>query len=121
MRIAIMQPTYLPWLGYFELIDSCDLFIFLDDVQFVRKSWQQRNKIKTPAGELLLTVPVLTKGKLEQQIKDVGINNDLPWRTKHLGSIKNNYQRAPFYKKYIGFIEDLYFREYTGLLTLNMA
>ncbi len=121
MRIAIMQPTYLPWLGYFELIDSCDLFIFLDDVQFVRKSWHQRNKIKTPNGELLLTVPVLTKGKLEQQIKDVGINNDLPWRSKHLGSIKNNYQRAPFYKKYIGFVEDIYSREYTDLLTVNMA
>lgn len=116
-----MQPTYLPWLGYFELIDSCDLFIFLDDVQFIRKSWHQRNKIKTPDGELLLTVPVLTKGKLEQQIKDVSINNDLPWRNKHLGSIKNNYQRAIFYKKYIGSIEDIYSREYADLLTLNMS
>ncbi len=121
MKIAIMQPTYLPWLGYFELIDNCDLFIFLDDVQFVKKSWQQRNRIKTPTGELLLTVPVLTKGKLEQQIKDVSINNDLPWKNKHLGSIINNYPKAAFYGKYIGLIKEIYSREYSDLLTLNIA
>lgn len=115
-----MQPTYLPWLGYFELIDNCDLFIFLDDVQFVRKSWQQRNRIKTPDGELLLTVPVLTKGKLEQQIRDVRINNDLPWRSKHLGSIINNYQKAAFFGKYIDPIAEIYSQPYSDLLTLNI-
>ena len=108
MRIAIMQPTYLPWAGYFELIDNCDLFIFFDDVQFVKKSWQQRNKIKTPKGELLLTVPVLTKGKRGQLIKDVHINNDLSWRSKHLVSIESNYQRAPFYKEHIESIRRIY-------------
>ena len=120
MEIAIMQPTYLPWLGYFELIDHCDLFVFLDDVQFVKKSWQQRNKIRTFEGELLLTVPVFIKGKRGQLIKDVRINNESAWRNKHFMSIENNYQKAPFYKEYIELIRGIYSLEYTYLIDLNM-
>ena len=61
MRVAIMQPTYLPWLGYFALMDRVDCFILLDTVQFARRSWQQRNRIKTARGPLWLTVPVRSK------------------------------------------------------------
>ncbi len=120
MRIAVMQPTYLPWLGYFELIDNCDLFVFLDDVQFVRKSWHQRNKIKNREDELLLTVPVLSKGKHGQLIKDTLINNELPWRKKHLGSIRHCYQKAPFYNDYIGNLEEIYGKDYTYLPQLSI-
>lgn len=120
MKIAIMQPTYLPWLGYFELIDHCDLFVLFDDVQFVKKSWHQRNRIKTQKGELLLTVPVLTKGKRDQLIKDVRINNDLPWRAKHLASIVNSYQKAPFFDEYKTCLNEIYSKNYMSLSSLNI-
>ena len=61
MRVAIMQPTYLPWAGYFGLMHYVDIFVLLDSVQFERRSWQQRNKIKTDLGEKLLTIPVIKK------------------------------------------------------------
>ena len=64
---AIMQPTYLPWMGYFDLMDQSDVFVFLDSVQFDKRSWQQRNRIKTPTGELMLTVPVSSKANVTRQ------------------------------------------------------
>ena len=81
--IAIMQPTYLPWLGYFDLINRSDVFVFLDSVQFDKRSWQQRNRIKTPNGELMLTVPVLTKGRSDQKICDVMIDPSQKFNKKH--------------------------------------
>jgi hypothetical protein len=120
MRISIMQPTYLPWLGYFELIDNCDLFVLLDDVQFVKKSWHQRNRVKTPNRELMLTVPVLTKGKFRQLIKDACINNSLPWRNKHFVTINNNYKKASYYSEYIGSLKKIYDQNLVSLIKLNL-
>ena len=74
MRVAIMQPTFLPWSGYFGLMQSVDMFVFLDSVQFDRRSWQQRNRIKTSSGPKWLTVPVRSKGKRSQLISDVKID-----------------------------------------------
>lgn len=102
MKIAISQPTYLPWLGYFDLIDQVDLFVFLDNVQFEKQSWQQRNRIKTPTGLQWLTVPVAFRGKFGQLIKDVEIR-DPEFCKNHLRAIELNYRRAPFF--------DLYFPE----------
>jgi hypothetical protein len=99
MRIAIAQPTYLPWLGYFDLIDQVDMFVLLDTVQFEKQSWQQRNRIKTPAGLLWLTVPVVFRGLLGQKILEVEIRDAEFWR-KHLRAIELNYGRAPFFKEY---------------------
>jgi len=121
MKCAIMQPTYLPWLGYFELMMSCDCFVFFDDVQFVKKSWQQRNRIKSTAGELLLTVPVLKKGERDQKINEVRINNRENWRHKHLASIENNYRKAPFIDAYLDGIRDIYRRGYEKLIDLDVA
>jgi len=99
--IAIMQPTFMPWIGYFALIDRVDDFIFLDNVQFDKRSWQQRNQIKTPAGPLWLTVPVQTKGQSDQKIKDVAIQYE---GSDPLGriikSIEHNYKKAPFYAEH---------------------
>jgi hypothetical protein len=99
MKVAISQPTYLPWLGYLDLIDQVDTFVFLDTVQFEKRSWQQRNRIKTPGGLSLLTVPVAVKGRFHQRIKDVEIDNRRFIR-KHLRSIETNYNRAPFLSQY---------------------
>ena len=93
MRVAIMQPTYLPWIGYFGLINSVDLFVFLNSVQFDKRSWQQRNKIKSPKGSLYLTVPVLSKGFSKQIIKDVKIEQNQEFYKKHINSIKHNYNK----------------------------
>src|SRR5690242_14000816 len=99
MKIAISQPTYLPWLGYFDLIDQVDLFVFLDNVQFEKQSWQQRNRIKTPTGLQWLTVPVAFRGKFGQLIKEVEIR-DPEFCKNHLRAIELNYRRTPFFDSY---------------------
>jgi hypothetical protein len=99
MKIAIAQPTYLPWLGYFDLIDQVDAFVILDSVQFEKQSWQQRNRIKTPTGLQWLTVPVLFRGRFGQLIHDVEIRDCEFWRN-HLRAIELNYRRAPFFEDY---------------------
>lgn len=99
MRIAIAQPTYLPWLGYFDLIDQVDTFVILDNVQFERQSWQQRNRIKTPGGLQWLTVPIRFRGRFGQLIHDVEIR-DCNFARNHLRAIELNYRRTPFFENY---------------------
>ena len=97
MRIAIAQPTYLPWLGYFDLMEQVECFVLLDDVQFDKRSWQQRNRIKGPSGLQWLTVPVASRGRFEQRILDVEISEPQFWRT-HLRALEHNYHRAPYFE-----------------------
>lgn len=99
-RIAIMQPTYFPWLGYFAMMDRVSEFIFLDSVQFAARSWQQRNRIKTANGELMLTVPVSKKGKREQLISEVEIAYSSDFPDKHVKAVTMAYRRAPYFDKY---------------------
>ena len=99
MRIAIAQPTYLPWLGYFDLIDQVDCFVLLDDVQFEKQSWQQRNRIKGPSGLQWLTVPVVFRGRLGQHIRDVQIREP-SFSQKHLRAIELGYRRTPYFDSY---------------------
>jgi hypothetical protein len=94
-----MQPTYLPWLGYFDLMDQVDIFIFLDNVQFAKRSWQQRNRIKTPRGLEWLTVPVIVRGRYHQLIKEVEISDVDFWK-KHVRAIELNYSRAPYFEDF---------------------
>lgn len=96
-RVAIMQPTYLPWAGYFGLMRSVDLFILLDSVQFARRSWQQRNQIKTANGPQWLTVPVLVKGKRDQRIDEVEIDATAHFADAHRKAIEFNYRKAAAY------------------------
>lgn len=99
--VAIMQPTYLPWLGYFGLMKSVDLFILLDSVQFARRSWQQRNQIKTPGGPIWLTVPVLSKGKRDQRITEVEIEHSRDFPQSHQRAVELNYKKAPYFNAYV--------------------
>jgi hypothetical protein len=107
MRVAIAQPTYLPWLGYFDLMDQVDAFVLLDSVQFEKQSWQQRNRIKTPTGLQWLTVPVAFHNRFGQQIRNIEIR-DPEFARKHLRAIELNYRRSPFF--------DPYFPELTKIL-----
>jgi hypothetical protein len=119
MRVVIMQPTYLPWLGYFDLIDQSDLFIFLDDVQFERQSWQQRNRIKTSSGLQWLTVPI--KRRFPQFIHEVEViaGNDFP--THHLRAIEQNYRKAPYFDQYFPLFNQLLSETPRLLCDLNIS
>lgn len=97
-RIAISQPTYLPWMGYLDQIDSVGTFVLLDNVQFEKQSWQQRNRIKTPTGLQWLSVPVIFKGRFGQRINEVEIRED--FAAKHLRALELNYRRAPYFEQY---------------------
>src|SRR5215470_5119272 len=95
MVLTIHQPAYLPWLGYFDRIAQSDAFIFLDNVQFERNSFTNRNRIKTANGPIWLTVPVRLNGHLDQTILATEIDERRDWRRKHLRAIEQNYRRAP--------------------------
>lgn len=119
-RVAIMQPTFMPWLGYFVLMDSVDQFVLLDDVQFDRRSWQQRNYIKSTKNEkILLTVPVLKKGMRDQLINEVTLSDDfLIWCKKSLTTIKQCYSRATNFNETFPIIENI-FMNADSLMSLN--
>lgn len=120
MRIAIMQPTYLPWMGYFALIDRVDIFVLLDDVEFNERSWQQRNQIKSTDGPMWLTVPVLKSGRRGQVIQDVEINTDERWQDKHRKSIQFNYAGADYLSEMEDWLESTYEQEWENLCALNV-
>lgn len=116
MIVSIHQPAYLPWLGYFDKIARADLFIWLDNVQFQKNSFQNRNKILTKDGPVWLTVPVRTSGVLyETPLKEVEIDNGRNWRAKHLASIRMNYNKAPNFTDYFPGLARFYEREWPTL------
>lgn len=109
MILAGHQPNYLPYLGFFHKLALCDLFVLVDNVQFVKRGpfgWINRNKIRTPEGEQWLTVPVLVKGKFLQKIMETKINTELPWGRKHWRSLLTNYGKAPHFSRYADFFEE---------------
>ena len=119
MIVAVHQPQYLPWLGYFDKIRRADIFCYLDNVQYKKNDWQNRNRIKTAQGWQWLTVPV--QYRFPQKICEVKINNALNWRKKHLHTLVTNYSRAPFFKKFAQFFEEIYSENWQFLSDLNIA
>jgi hypothetical protein len=108
-RVAIVQSSYIPWKGYFDLMRQVDEFILYDDAQYTRRDWRNRNQIKTKDGLLWLTVPVEVKGRFHQSVKEVTIS-DRGWADRHFKSIMSTYARAPFFRHYRETLEDLYRR-----------
>ena len=111
MLLTGHQPNYLPYLGFFHKIYHADLFVIVDNVQFVKRGpfgWVNRNKIRTQEGDSWLTVPVLVKGKFHQSIKDTKINTTLPWARKHWGTLAGNYSKAPYFAQYADFFDETY-------------
>ena len=107
--IAIVQSNYIPWKGYFDLINMVDEFVLYDDVQYTRRDWRNRNTIKTPHGLQWLTIPVDTKGKYTQTIRDTMIA-DATWAARHWRSIVHAYAHAPGFSRYGDELEDMYRR-----------
>ena len=95
MKVAIHQPHYLPWLGYFDKLDSADVFIFLDTVQFIKHEWKNRNRIRTKDGWQWLTIPIIDR--FPERIDCVQINARTDWQRKHAQALRQHYSRAPFW------------------------
>lgn len=117
-QISIHQPVYLPWLGFFKKIISSDIFVFLDDVQFEKNGWHNRNKIKTKDGDIWLTVPVHAKNNI--LLNSIQIDNSSNWSQKHAKSILLNYSKSPFFDEYWSDYELIYKKKFTTLLELNV-
>jgi len=120
MIIGILQPGYLPWLGFFEQMYKSDVFVIYDDVQYDKEGWRNRNRIKTANGVQWMTVPVLFKLSANPMITEIKIDNKVNWRRKHLASIRQNYSSSPYYKDYIELFEDAYSRNWGFLIDLDM-
>src|SRR5206468_6739176 len=115
--VAIVQSNYIPWKGYFDIIRRVDEFILFDSMQFTRRDWRNRNKVKTKDGLLWLTIPVNVKGKYFQKINEVTVS-DPGWAAQHWATVRLAYARAPHFADYAGTVEALY-QEAAGLERLS--
>lgn len=122
------QPVYLPWLGLIHKASLADVFIFMDDVQYLTQDWNNRNKIKTTQGQTSwLTVPVDLKKSPSKNLKDIFIKQEnVPdkkkWSARHWATLQSNYGKAPYFKEYKQFFEWLYFEmKWEKLSELNLA
>lgn len=119
MLVTIHQPEHLPWLGFFNKADQADILVLLDNVQFRKNYFQNRNKILSSNGPMWLTVPVLTKGHISKTIKDMEIDNKSNWRNKHWKSIEMNYCKHKYFDNYADFLGKTYGHIWDRLVDLN--
>jgi hypothetical protein len=118
-KVAILQSNYIPWKGYFDIINSVDTFVIYDEVQYTKNDWRNRNIIKTPTGPTWLTIPV-RQVSLEQKIFEAKttLKN---WNVKHWNSIKGAYSKAPYFKENETYFRDIYFSiETENLSEINL-
>ncbi len=118
MIIAIHQPQYLPWLGYFDKMDRADAFCYLDNVQFKKNEWQNRNRLKTAQDWQWLTVPV--QYHFPQKINEVTINKVVNWQHKHLQSLVTNYKKAPYFNEYYPIFELALKQDFDSIADVNI-
>jgi hypothetical protein len=117
----VLQPAYLPWLGFFDQLRRADVFVYYDDVQYDKHGWRNRNRIKTRTGPRWLTVPVRHSGLGSPRILDVEIDTRTPWARKHVASIRQAYAAAPFLGRYMPALEELLHRGWERLVDLDIA
>lgn len=106
-KIAISQSNYIPWKGYFDMISYVDEFVLYDDMQYTKRDWRNRNKVKTPMGSQWLTIPVKVKGRYFQKIRDTELDGNL-WLKKHWRTIEQSYSKSPFYDEIQALVKPLY-------------
>lgn len=116
--IYIHQPDFIPWPVFFRRIAISDIFVILDHVQFNRRGWQNRDRIKTAQGSTWLTVPV--KKKTSSRLNQVEIVSEQEWKNKHLRSLQTWYGKTPFFREYFQALQEIYLRTSTLLIELNM-
>lgn len=116
-KVAIIQSNYIPWKGYFDIINDSDIFVFLDDVQYTKNDWRNRNKIKTPKGLSWLTIP--SGSNLNRLINEVELK-DNNWQKEHWAKIVIHYKDSMYFNLYHDFFEDIYLkRKWSSLSKLN--
>ena len=115
-KVAIVQSNYIPWKGYFDIIANVDEFILYDEVQFTKRDWRNRNKIKTAQGLCWLTVPVLTKSNFSQKINETKIDGVL-WKKKHRNALKVNYNKAAHFDEIFALLEDFFHNQKSEMLS----
>ena len=108
--VAIVQSCYIPWKGYFDLINFADEFIFFDDRQYTKRDWRNRNRIKTPSGTRWLSIPVQVKGRYLQRIDETLVEGR-DWRRRHWETIRHQYITAPFFPQFADRVQELYLGE----------
>ena len=119
MILSCIQPSYIPWKGYFHIIQKSDIFVFHDDIQYTKQDWRNRNKIKTKYGSKWLTVPV--KGATpETLINDVIIDIGQKWELKHWNMILENYAKSLYFKLYADFFIEAYLKKWGSLSELDI-
>ena len=117
--VAISQSNYIPWRGYFDLIAKADVFILYDEMQYTRRDWRNRNKLKTKDGLKWLTVPVQSKGNYHEKISSIQIQ-DTDWNLKHFQTLENTYRKTPFFSEIKDLITPIYLdQKFTHLSHLN--
>lgn len=99
-RIVVLQPSFLPWLGYLDQYDWADVFVLYDDTQFDKNGWRNRNRVLTANGPTWLTVPVRTKGLDKPLNNEVPINQTTPWAKKMVATLTQTYSKTPFFEEY---------------------
>jgi hypothetical protein len=110
---VILQPSYIPWRGFFDLIHRADVFVFYDDVQYDKHGWRNRNRVKTAQGTKWLTIPVLSRGNVSEglALKDARIAWTDDWAKKHASTIRQSYAKAPFFADYAPLVDSFYAAE----------
>jgi hypothetical protein len=106
-RVAIVQSNYVPWRGYFDLIASVDEFVLLDDVQYTRRDWRNRNRVKTASGTRWLTIPVRASGRYTQTIAETQVADE-GWARRHWSLVRQSYREARAYQEAAPFVEQLF-------------
>ncbi|MFA6434222.1 MAG: WbqC family protein [Elusimicrobiales bacterium] len=120
MKLGAHQLQYFPGLRFFSKMKSSELFIYLDDVQYARREFQNRNRIRSVSGWQYLTVPVLAKGKFSQTINETEIETAADWRNAHLKALAVNYSRAKYFRDYAPALEKIYSRNYARLAEIAL-
>lgn len=129
MKCVILQPSYIPWRGYFDQIYRADCFVFYDDVQYDKRGWRNRNRIKTHDGAQWLTIPVHSRGAQVEKIPicEIEIDWEQPWAERHLRTLQSSYAKAPYFRQYLPWLEEVYSRrprllaDFTVPLTIELA
>ena len=125
MNVVILQPSYIPWRGYFDEIRRADLFVFYDDVQYDKRGWRNRNQIKTPRGKQWLTIPVFSRGAQTEHIpiNQIRIVWDSAWNLDHLKSLRYAYSKTPHFETYLPLLDQFYNRrdEFLADFTLEFT
>ncbi len=118
MIVAIHQPQYLPWLGYFDKMDQADAFCYLDNVQFKKNEWQNRNRIKTSQAWQWITVPV--QYRFPQKIIEVTVNKTVKWQHKHIQALVTNYKKSRYFDDYFSIFESALKQDFETIADVNI-